>query len=525
MNISACGHEWLSVPLVALTESDRLIFLINWISFLMMPGLIFSVFIRLQIRPRVAWWWMWFLSAGWCFVLQAGSVVNDSFAAVYALAAVDLALRAKEKNCLGDLWLSGLAAALLTGAKQPDIPLAALWLVAAWPARHLLRRQPLASWGILAVSLLVSILPISLLNWHYYGSWLPLEHVRLAGTEQFQLNPFWGVVGNMFCLPVQNLLPPFYEFIPPFYGYLIPFWNQEMAGFLQTPFGSHFLCFERFGHLSADTYRGISEGNAGVGLGVCLLFLAALYEGRRIQKLRGIPFGNDRQRFTSPLRLLPWFLLLVFMAKVGTFENARHAAPYYPFLFPLLLMSTSHEIAVRYRQWQKFGLGIMGLTCLLVIADPSRPLFPAQTLAAALKKMFPHNTLVLEEFRRYNCNVFRAIAPRRQWLRQTLPPDEKVIGFCAYTSNVDEPGIWLPYGLHQVHWISLDDSPEQLRRDGIRYVVIVQNVFDRMPGGFDGFIAMYNASVLATCLYGADPEEDPSPSRRKQAWLYLMKLN
>ena len=97
MNIAACGFEWLCAPLVLFTHTDRFLFLINWISYLLLPGLIFSVFIRLQVRPRVAWWWMWFLAAGWCFALQAGSVDNDSLAAVYILAAVDLALRARKK--------------------------------------------------------------------------------------------------------------------------------------------------------------------------------------------------------------------------------------------------------------------------------------------------------------------------------------------------------------------------------------------------------------------------------------------
>ena len=97
MNITACGFEWLCAPLILFTHTDRCLFLINWLSFLMLPGLIFSVFTRLQVRPRVAWWWMWFLASGWCFALQAGSVDNDSLAAVYILAAVELALRAREK--------------------------------------------------------------------------------------------------------------------------------------------------------------------------------------------------------------------------------------------------------------------------------------------------------------------------------------------------------------------------------------------------------------------------------------------
>src|SRR5882724_3085620 len=42
MNISSCGMEWLSSPLILFSNTDRLLFLINWISYLMLPGLVFS---------------------------------------------------------------------------------------------------------------------------------------------------------------------------------------------------------------------------------------------------------------------------------------------------------------------------------------------------------------------------------------------------------------------------------------------------------------------------------------------------
>src|SRR5262249_8624306 len=122
MNVAGCGFEWLSAPLLLFTRSDRLDFLINWVSYLLLPGLIFSVFTRLGVRGRVAWWWMWILSSGWCYALQAGSLQNDAFVVVYALAAVDFALRARQSQRVSDAWFSMLAAGLLTGVKQIAIP-------------------------------------------------------------------------------------------------------------------------------------------------------------------------------------------------------------------------------------------------------------------------------------------------------------------------------------------------------------------------------------------------------------------
>ncbi len=123
MNDRACGIEWLSAPLLLFTKSDRALFLLNFIPFLLLPGLVFSIFTRLGVRARVAWQWMWLLPTGYDFLLQAGSIANDTFPAVYALAAVDFAARAWQSRRAADLWHSILAAALLTGAKASNLPL------------------------------------------------------------------------------------------------------------------------------------------------------------------------------------------------------------------------------------------------------------------------------------------------------------------------------------------------------------------------------------------------------------------
>src|SRR5213075_3000362 len=43
MNNRACGIEWLSAPLLLFTRSDRSLFLLNFIPFLLLPGQIFSL--------------------------------------------------------------------------------------------------------------------------------------------------------------------------------------------------------------------------------------------------------------------------------------------------------------------------------------------------------------------------------------------------------------------------------------------------------------------------------------------------
>jgi len=54
MNDRACGFEWLTAPLMLFLKSDRALFLLNFIPFLLLPGLVFSIFTRLGVRARVA---------------------------------------------------------------------------------------------------------------------------------------------------------------------------------------------------------------------------------------------------------------------------------------------------------------------------------------------------------------------------------------------------------------------------------------------------------------------------------------
>jgi len=517
MNIAGCGFEWLCAPLILFTHTDRFLFLVNWISYLLLPGLIFSVFTRLQVRPRVAWWWMWFLAAGWCFALQAGSVDNDSLAAVYILAAVDLALRAREKKSAADLWLSLLAAALATGVKQTNLPLVLLWMIAAWPDRRVFWTRPVGSFLVAAVGLLVSILPVSVLNYEHYGTWLPVDVVGAVGSGRFQLNPFWGVIGNLFSLPLQNLMPPFHELLPPFFRYSVSLWNEHMRQFLLTPLGAHFSSFENFGYLSGEYYHGICSGNAGLGLGVCLLIFATLLALRR-QRPAGFGGGNFRHDpLRSLLRVAPWGLLFLFMAKVGTFSSARHLAPYYLFLFPAFLVRPGLGKVVRQPRWQRLGLEIMVFTAIVVAGAGNRPLLPFPALAKMLHAKFPRNEMVTDQYVRYADSDFVAVAARKNFLEQSLPPDETVVGYHPIVCDVDETSLWLPYGRRRVECVSPDDSPERLRGLGIHYVVVH---LSPREGSITNWMEKYHGSLAGQYTFPNSSATTFAPPE-----LYLVHLN
>ena len=207
MNDRACGIEWMTAPLMLFTHSDRALFLLNFIPFLLLPGLIFSLCVRLGVRGRVAWQWMWLLPTGYNFLVQAGSAANDTFPTVYALAAVDFGCRAWSSRRISDFWLSLLSVGLLTGAKASNLPLVLPWAILALALWPLIKTRPLTTAFVTGVAVLVSFLPTAILNYHYLGDWSGL---RIENTGMDMKNPIVGIWGNVLLFLLHNFVPPFF---------------------------------------------------------------------------------------------------------------------------------------------------------------------------------------------------------------------------------------------------------------------------------------------------------------------------
>src|SRR6267378_6721550 len=205
MNYSGCAFEWLNAPLLLFTKSDRALFLLNFIPFLLLPGLVFSVFTRLGVRPKAARQWMWLLPTGYNFMLQAGSIGNDAFTAVCALAAIDFSCRAWASRRHQDLWFSLLAVALMTGSKATSMPLLLPWLVLVFGLLPLLRKNWLATLPVMALAITTSFFPLALMNKLHCGDWLGTS-IEPAHFEIHQ--PLIGIAGNAFQLLLANFVPP-----------------------------------------------------------------------------------------------------------------------------------------------------------------------------------------------------------------------------------------------------------------------------------------------------------------------------
>jgi hypothetical protein len=424
-NFSAPGFEWLAAPLFVFFKSDRLFFLINWISFLLLPGLLFRTFRLAGISPKTCWWWMWLLPLGYGYVLQSGGIGNDAFATVYALASVSFVLSADRKESFSDFGWALLSVALLTGTKGSNLPLALPWFVAM-----LLRYRvwisnipKLLPWT--AIALMISFVPTALLNHQYTGSWTgdSTNQTKVALT-----NPPAGLLGNSLILSYYSLQPPLL-FSPSktnnLISSLVP---AELKGWL----------LERFPRFELKIGEIPMEESAGLGLGLTACLALWTFKGRRSP---------------VPLPILqrqPWFFLgmaglgslLFYMAKMGSEATARLLLPYYPLLFLLPLGFWSLPSGTL-RKLAPFFTLLSSTALVSLILSPARPLFPVQKLLTSVGDS--------PRFARVSA-VYQAYLQRGTcWepILTIIPPNIKTLGFFSHEDDLEAP-LWKPFGLRKV---------------------------------------------------------------------------
>ncbi len=485
MNDRACGIEWLSAPILLFTNSTRGLFLLNFLPFLLLPGLIFSVFTRLGVRARVAWAWMWLLPAGYNFILQAGGIANDTFPTVYALAALDFGLRARKSKKFSDLGYSIVAAALLTGAKASNLPLLLPWAIVmvtsgVWRVTRSEKFPSLVTRhaALLVVAAVVSFLPSAILNVHFLGDWSGLS-IERAGMDM--KNPLVGAWGNAALLLLDNFTPPFF----PFAGW----WNTHalamLPHFISAPLMTNFEGgFFWLGELPTEDW-------AGIGFGVSLLLAVSITGSFCIRRQKHSTFNiqpptpNCRQpggtRFFGCsalnvecwmlplLRLAPWIALLAYCIKSGINTPARLVAPYYPLLLPLLLIGAGQSRIVRRRWWRALAGGVMLLAFAVLVLTPDRPLWPAQTILSGLAARHPGPPLISRALEVYT--VYSKRSDPLAGVRVLLPKDVQTVGFIGAEDDCDI-SFWLPLGSRRVEHFLLSDPPELFRQKHVEYVVL-----------------------------------------------------
>jgi len=499
LNTRAMGFEWIATPLIALTHTDRFLFLTNIVSFLLLPGLLFSLFTRLGISRRMAWHWMWLVPTGYCFLLQAGSIGNDLFGAVFAVAAIDFALRAKESGNPRDVWFSILAAALLTGSKASNLPLLLPWVVAIAPSVPLLKKRITVGAVALLLAAVASLGPLIVVNLKYSGDWTGLRAEKVEALEKGSL---LNVANNTALLTIQNLAPPVF----PWAGA----WNEAVPRHMPTGLKQRLQAsFEPGGARWLLGELQIEEA-AGLGFGVSILLLLSMAGGRRKATGDAGGFGFAGMHAISIIACA-YVALLAFMVKSGLTTAARLIAPYYALLIPVMLLSPGQAEVTRQRWWKGAAVVVLVIAAMLLVLSPARPLFPANALMAGAEKGSR-----LQERARAVYGVYRQRADAFEPVRRLLPPEAQVVGLVA--SDDPETSLWRPFGHRRIVQVTKKDTAQDLLSRNINYIVVnpkkLEMFFDRT---FEQWLGEIRGEVLQEVTLPLRVTQGPSQ------W-YVVKL-
>jgi len=454
MNFSGTAWEWIAMPFLAVLHSDRGLFLINALGFLLMPGLLFSIFRQIGVARKVAWIWMWLLPLAYGCVTQAGSIGNDLTGALFCLLSVYFGLRARRPGRVSDVWLALLAAALMTGVKLSNLPLALPCLIAVWPALGQLRQNLFGSAAVAVLAVMISAVPVMALNQLNTGNWT--GDPRNQYEVQIK-NPVAGILGNGF-LVLESFSPP-----------LLPFSNQINHSLTAALPDSLKEQFPRLLNNKFNEFQG--EEGAGLGLGIALPLLIVL--GISICGFRrGRPVGNVFS-VLPPVALATWVSVLFFMAKMGSESGPRLLLPYYPLaVVPLLLLPAQARL-LRRRTWRVFLMWTALVVLPLPVFSMSRPLWPAQTISGWLAHSHPENKIFLRL-----ASTYTAYAHRNDFLAPILadlPDTAHEIGFIAGPNDTDY-SLWRPLGQRKVIY-PRHDIRQFLENPNIKWVVVKENVW------------------------------------------------
>lgn len=484
LNTRGNGIEWLTAPLLLFTGTDRFFFLINACSFLLLPGICFRLLANLGVRKRVAWYWMWMLPTGYCYILQAGSIANDLFGATLAFAAFDYALRARRERSATLACLAVLAAALMTSGKAFNILLLLPWGLAMLPNTAIMLRRPLLGFGTGVLALSVSIVPTSVLNHINCGDWKGLN------AEPIQMSiasPAFHIGINAILIPLHHLNPP----VNPLAGA----WNkwtektlpEDWKETIAQSFEASVITF-KLGEMQM-------EESTGLGFGIALLLLAVLIGQHN---LRAPPLRSLFGRLLRPENLIPAgaaFSALYFLAQSGLGCPSRYLAPFYLLLLAPVLRLPRAATLTKRRWWRCLALLSFAMAAVLLILTPPRPLWPATTILKALKADQSDSPLLKRVWTVYS--VYGDRSDGFQPVKAILPENLDTIGFVTFDDP--ETSLWKPFGSRRVRHVTRADTPQSLQSKGVEFVLVSSYIVDaHLRSTMEEWLTRYDAEIVTS---------------------------
>ena len=439
LDILGTVSEWLSVPILMIFKTDRLVFLPNWISHLFLPGLIFSVWRSLGVSQKIAWLAMWLLPTGFCFALQAVNTSNDSLAAFFVMAAFFYALKKGAPKPWSDFALSILCMSLATGVKLNQIPFVLPWVVAMGAGWKTMFSRPGPVAAVLSWGALISFLPTALINWSHGRGWTGLS---------FDVLPPPGVnyVCTTYRILADNLMPPVVAFTPWGKPFLLGIQHSLLGGLLNQYYHEAKPVF----------YVQLAIQQVGIGfiVSVLLVLMILATRGRRVSLKIDAVNAHSLRRSLIFLGLCVAFLHYLFF--VNSDQPARLICTFYLLLTPVFF---SGRVLRRWVPWRgcKLFAG-MGMLAGLYLA-----LFLAENPPFCLLHVLNERQQVEDRL--------------KTEVNGILSGNEKTIGIIR-DWNQREAWLWQPYGSRRV--VEFPDRPDlvQIDRLGIRHLIISKKALD-----------------------------------------------
>ena len=425
-NYSGTGQEWLLAPLIALTRTDLLLFMPNWLAYCLLPSVFFRLLRGSGISGRSAFFWMWLLPLAPVFLLQAGGISNDLLGAFWFLAS--LALIPGSGVLSPSPSTSLIALALATGVKASNLILIFPWLVNF--ALAFVRNRGLLRPALLALPLAVtlSFAPMALLNWLHTDDWTGDP----ANEGKMKAESFWPTwAGNGISVSVATLQQPI-NFLPGDSGRRIMAW---LPGGLGDTIRRAYPRWE----IPKDEFS--IEENAGWAWPLLALGLVGWFGS----------FRGARNKFLNLLCLAGWVAGFVMMGKLASEAMPRLLAPLYPVLFLPLWVQPKF----RHKFFSLGGIGVGLFLLIPLLLAPGRPLVPWLTIGSFLDKWNGSRNHT-ERVQR----VQQAYQERSLGLAPLIPPNlsEKFLSILVVSSGNDTEGpLWWPLGERYVRTIRVDD--------------------------------------------------------------------
>jgi hypothetical protein len=462
MNYSATAMEWQMLPFLVLLRSDRLLFLINAIPALLMPGLLFSFLRQGGVAPRVAWRWMWLLPLAPVYALQTGSIGNDALGVFYFLAACRFLRLAGQSGGWHWLTVALLAAGLLTGIKASNLPLLLPLVVIGWNVRRHFVPLYFTAIGLLVLAMTISALPTLALNQRYSGHWSgdPGNETAVRLTS-----PVAGLTGNLLQGGVQNMAPPVFPWARTWSDWAAEQLEPAVRWWMQGEFQRFTL---RLGELPQEEW-------AGLGLPLLMLLLGSLGAGLKCR------FDGSGYLMWSGM-----IAALSFCAVMGSEMTARLLAPYYPVLTLFFLRQPAQTWWIATRSWRCLAILAIGSTWIALLVSPARPILPMARLAGFWSGQ-DGSTLATRAKVVYETYARRA-DPYPE-LVAGIPVTAKEVSFLGAPDDA-EISLWRPYGTKRVYRLRWDERPST------PWVLVRADVVQTEAGGGQAWLRRWDAQVV-----------------------------